>query len=503
MAIDYWRVNYENVSTKIVIDDYLQNYLIQVMDEESPYPNSEKLGLYLQNLKKDNGIISNIYIIDKTYHIIGTGDSDAIKSYVFDRISTAERNAGGVVWDSGYDTESLILFRNINNIQYNPNNSIGYLFIQINNDEVLQQFDRYRIHSNQRFSLKGRNDGFEVTEQAFFYNYYDNYKDLLHSEITIGNWYLRTWSDKTNSIEQTADLMGRLLLLVCIALVVSVLLCLIFTNEITKPIKKMKKTLEYYGTGDFSAKVEIRGHDEIASLGNVMNQMSEQISDLFDRVKKEENQRRKLELQTLVYQINPHFLYNTLDSINVLARQNGDQKVAEIVTDLSRLFRFGLNQGQEFIRVRDEILHVTYYLKIQEIRFEEQLKWTIDIDPQIMDVKMIKFVLQPLVENAIIHGIKSKDEAGMINITGRKVKEEIIFSISDSGEGMNWKKLQAVKTRITSETIQENSEGGFGLWNVHQRIRLCYGENFGLEISSKLGIGTCVEAKLPISEKEY
>ncbi len=493
-SINYWKSNCEDISTDIVTDLKLQDALLYVSDGGPS--ESEELTEYLRSKKKKNPIIKEIFIVDKTYDIIGTSDTTAVKSYIFDRISRSERNVGGAVWDSGYDTKSMILYRNINDIRYSPNDSLGYLFIQINNDEILQLFNSYRLYDNQKFSLKGNIDGFEVTEQGFFYNYYDNYINLLHSEIIMGDWYLRTWSEKSTAMEPAIKLLQQLAIILAIALTMAVLISLATTSKITRPIRKMRGVMELYGKGDFTAKVEIVGNDELSKLGDGLNQMSEQISELFDMVKEEESQRRKLELQTLVYQINPHFLYNTLDSINIIARQNKDIKVAEIVTDLSRLFRLGLHNGQDIIPVRDEIMHITYYLRIQEIRFSDQLKWKIQVDETIMNKNILKFILQPIIENAIYHGVKSKNEPGLITVTGYQKDNAIIFRVKDTGMGMDKELCSKVEKRLYQGSISESEEVGLGLANVNQRIRLMYSNNSGIFIKSKLGQGTTVEVRL-------
>lgn len=505
MSLEYWRKNCETISRQIVVDDVLQNYLLlsSINANANVDFDQNKLLSIVTNIAQDNPRFENVYIVSKDFDIVGTGESKEIKPYIIDRISTAERNAGGAVWDTGYDTKSMMLFRSINNYRYNPKESLGYLFLQINNSEVLQQFDQYRIHTNQRFSLKGNNNGFEVTERGFFYSYYDDYQDLLHSEISFLDWTLKTWSDKTDSMTSITLLINQLIRQSGIVFLISLVLCLFIANQITKPIKNMSETLSFFGAGDFSARVKVTGHDELSSLCIVINKMADQISHLFEQVKNESNQRKKLELQTLIYQINPHFLYNTLDSVNVLARINGDHEVAEIVTDLSRLFRLGLNHGKDFTSVRNEVMHVTYYLKIQNMRFENQISVNIDIDPDIMEIEIIPFILQPLVENAIIHGILPASRKGIIEITGRRVDNDVVFVVCDNGVGMTSSALERLRKRVSQNTIQEMSEDGFGLWNVQQRIRLSYGDNYGIIITSIPDVGTKVKVNLSIFKRRF
>lgn len=311
----------------------------------------EQAGGKLKEFSQDHDFIRNLYLVDGTYTAAGTDDPKKVRPYMIDRISTGERSAGGIVWDSGYDTGSMMLFGKI--VTEAAGEGPAYLFVQIENRHILELFSQFRLQNRQRFSLKGIANGFEVTEQGFFYTYYDNYKDLIHTELSLGDWQLRTWCDKTTIMGPSKELLEKLTLVLICSIAVAILASVWVADRITKPIKNIRETIEHYGV-DFSAKVDVLGRDEIASLAEILNQMSEQISGLFNRVKAEESQSRKLELQTLVYQINPHFLYNTLDSVNILARLNQDVKVAEIVTDLPRLFRLGLNHRREIMTVGEE-----------------------------------------------------------------------------------------------------------------------------------------------------
>ena len=429
----------------------------------------QKLEAWVRAAVKENDWICDLFLMNQAGEIVGAGEEEEkVRTYLIDRISTAERYAGGIVWDSGYNTTSMMVFGKVRTSAEEKRSA--YLFLQIDNAQILNLFNQFRLQNSQRFSLKGVRNGFEVTEQGFFYRYYDNYEDLLHYKL------------------------ARVLIA---ALVVSAGISILLADRITRPIQVMKETMARYGKGDFSAKVRVTGRDEIGDLGRLLNQMSEQISMLFFRVKEEEEQSRRLELQAMVYQINPHFLYNTLDSVNILARQNGDEQVAELVTDLSRLFRLGLHQGQDKVTVRDELMHVMYYLKIQKIRFADQLRWEMHVPSSLMEYKIMKFILQPIVENAIYHGVKSREGIGCIQIFAQEEEEYLLLIVEDTGEGMSQETLQQLKERMNREANdfdKENTgqEKGFGLWNVHQRIRLGYGVPCGVELSSEEGKGTRV-----------
>ena len=488
-AISFFREECEN-DLKEVLEDPEIWKMVQKFEQTSK---EENLKNWMETYADEHEKISNVYLITSSYKILEKSGSGKTRTYLIDRISTAERYGGDVVWDSGYDTESMMLFGKISS---GTEKNKAYLFFRIENSQILKLFNQFRFQNSQRFSLKGVTNGFEVTEQGFYYNYYDNYKELLHTEIMMDDWELRTWSDKAMILGPTRDMSAMMVKVTLAAWGLGIALSICIAQWITKPLKSMKRTLVRYGAGDFSARVPVKGKDEIAAFGHLFNQMAEQISDLVKRIKTEEDQRRRRELQTMIYQINPHFLYNTLDSVSILARRNKDAQVADIVTNLSRLFRLGLHQGRECVTVRDELSHVTYYLKIQKIRFEEYLDWKIEAPPEVLDYKTMKFILQPIVENAINHGIRAKGVPGYVGVSVRETEEDIIFTVSDTGNGMSPDAVRILRERIERKTIDEQQEQGFGLWNVNQRIKLYYGEEYGITIESVPEKGTNVSVRI-------
>lgn len=488
-AISFFREECEN-DLKEVLEDPEIWKMVQKFEQTSK---EENLKNWMETYADEHEKISNVYLITSSYKILEKSGSGKTRTYLIDRISTAERYGGDVVWDSGYDTESMMLFGKISS---GTEKNKAYLFFRIENSQILKLFNQFRFQNSQRFSLKGVTNGFEVTEQGFYYNYYDNYKELLHTEIMMDDWDLRTWSDKALILGPTRDMSAMMVKVTLAAWGLGIALSICIAQWITKPLKSMKRTMVRYGAGDFSARVPVKGKDEIAAFGHLFNQMAEQISDLVKRIKTEEDQRRRRELQTMIYQINPHFLYNTLDSVSILARRNKDAQVAEIVTNLSRLFRLGLHQGRECVTVRDELSHVTYYLKIQKIRFEEYLDWKIEAPPEVLDYKTMKFILQPIVENAINHGIRAKGVPGYVGVSVRETEEDIIFTVSDTGNGMSPDAVRILRERIERKTIDEQQEQGFGLWNVNQRIKLYYGEEYGITIESVPEKGTNVSVRI-------
>lgn len=489
-SIEYFREKCETTINMLQEDEEIHSSVAQwlLFDDE------ETLQECLRKKVNEWDFINNILIMKTSYEYVGAKELDQILPYMVDRISTAERYGQNCVWDSGYGPNSSFVFRCFNVSEAEKN---LYLFIQIANANFQSLFNRYRLQNDQRFSLKGITNGFEVTEQGFYYQYYDNYSQLVHTQIDIDDWQLKTWSEKTAARIVTKEFWVEMITIFLVLILLIILLSVIISKQVTKPIKEMQKVARQYSLGAFDAKVSVHGKDEIAELGNVLNNMSSQLLELISSVTEKERQSNYLELQTLIYQINPHFLYNTLDSINMLARKNDDIQVALMVTNLSGLFRLSLNRGRDVITVREEMMQVTYYLKIQKFRFEEQLDWNINFDDEILEYRMLKFIMQPLVENAIYHGIKSKNEYGKLTIRGYKDKNMLIFVIKDTGKGMDEDTLTKLYQRINEKKRDEKENRGYGIWNVNQRIKLYYGEQYGLQIDSIVDKGTSIYIKIP------
>ena len=227
--------------------------------------------------------------------------------------------------------------------------------------------------------------------------------------------------------------------------------------------------------------------------------MVSKIRFLMDRIYEEEKEKRSAELMVLQAQINPHFLYNTLDNLQWKAYDYDALEIAEMVEALSNFFRISLSNGQEFIPLSEEIKHIENYLFIQEKRYEDILKFTIDFDSSLSEITVIKLIIQPIVENAIYHGIKPKLSSGNIEVSVYEINDYVYISVYDDGVGMDEETLNELRASLNIK----NEKFGYGLYNVSQRIKLVYGENSGVEVSSTLGEGTTVLIKIPITNKEY
>ncbi len=240
---------------------------------------------------------------------------------------------------------------------------------------------------------------------------------------------------------------------------------------------------------------------EIDELSENFNDKIIRIKELIENIKTEQKNKKNTELWLLQSQINPHFLYNTLDTVVWMAEAGDSKKVVDMITALSSFLRIGLNNGKRFIRIREEIRHIESYLKIQKFRYEDILEYSIDIEDNLYDKRILKLLLQPIVENALYHGIKYKRSGGKISVKGYREKEKIILQVIDNGIGMDSTKLESLRYIIKNkpaDDIVKSSGESFGLYNVAERIRLYYGNEYGLNIDSTENIGTTVSIILPV-----
>ena len=234
---------------------------------------------------------------------------------------------------------------------------------------------------------------------------------------------------------------------------------------------------------------------DVKLLADSLNVMIEKIKTLIDNVMLEQMRLREAELEILQMQINPHFLYNTLDTIVWLAEAGQKEQVVSMVQTLSDFFRASLNSGKDIVSLEGECRHITSYLQIQQVRYQDILTYDVDIPEEIANCKIPKITLQPLVENALYHGIKNKRGKGRIVVTGRREKDKCVIRVEDNGIGMTKERLNQVRGGLTTKI--EDSNDFYGLYNVNERIRLKFGEEYGLSIDSVLQEGTCVEVWLP------
>ncbi len=269
--------------------------------------------------------------------------------------------------------------------------------------------------------------------------------------------------------------------------------------SITRPIRKLSEVTDQVAKGDLSVRFDARSGVEVNRLSDSLNTMIDKINELLEQVTTEQIRLRKAEFELLQTQINPHFLYNTLDTIIWLAEAGKQREVVGMVGSLSEFFRASLNQGKDIISIREELQHVKSYLEIQQVRYQDILKYEIQVPGELDKYLIPKITIQPIVENALYHGIKNKRGLGRIRVSGKEEEGGFAIQVEDNGIGINEERLCQVRDKIQYRTPAENDI--YGLYNVNERIRLNFGEKFGISIESVYGEGTVVSIHLPYGEE--
>ena len=272
-----------------------------------------------------------------------------------------------------------------------------------------------------------------------------------------------------------------------------------FSKSITEPIGKLCENVKQVGKGEFTIPNIKSNYKEIDELNLGIQNMSKKISMLFESIKREEEERHRVELQLLQAQINPHFLYNTLDTIVWLVEAEKSELAVDMLTNLSVFFRTILSKGKDIIRLEEEIRYTKSYLDIQQIRYQDILEYDINLPSELNNLLIPKLSLQPLVENALYHGVKEKRGKSKIKISCTKCENDIFLIVSDNGIGIKKEKLKSILNSLESYSMEKSEQVGFGLLAVNERIKLYFGKNYGVSISSKYGQGTV--AKVHICKK--
>lgn len=321
--------------------------------------------------------------------------------------------------------------------------------------------------------------------------------ELIQDDIQYYIYYQTRYMDKVTDTlqDQIKRFMVVCSVLIGVLIIVVAVSAVMIVSGIIQPISQLNQATEKIAQGDFNARAQADSEDEVAELAVSFNKMAGSMQSLIDKVKEDERKMRKADLRLLQEQIQPHFLYNTLDTIVWLIESNEPDEAVTMVVTLSDFFREILSKGKEFISIKEEEKHISSYLQIQEMRYRDILEYDIQLDQVIYKYQILKLTLQPVVENALYHGIKYKRAKGCIHIHGEKEGDIIRLTVRDDGVGMDEEELEQLRQQI--EKPCQETEKGFGLANVNERIHMYFGPEYGMKIQSQKGKGTTVEIVIP------
>ncbi len=311
------------------------------------------------------------------------------------------------------------------------------------------------------------------------------------------DWNLVTVIPYGEIVTKSQVLQKQILLIILLISTIAFLFAWLVAYSITRRISKLKNKMKAVQNGELNSIIETNARDEIGDLTRSYNYMIEKITELIDESYMAGIEVKNAELKVLQAQINPHFLYNTLDMINWLAKKNRPQEVEQVVNSLAMYYKLSLSKGREEVTIADELEHISYYVQIQDMRFPGKINLIIDIDEEITRFLILKLTLQPIIENAIHHGILKKSEKeGTIIIEGMVREGVIVLRVQDDGIGMSEDEI----LRLETSNYDYVRFGGYGVKNVIERIKLFYGEEYGLSYKSLNGNGTSVEIRIPAKE---
>lgn len=461
---------------------------------ESNYLDYEELYQSLLELVPESGkvsVLANAGLYDREYVITVSRRIRGFSSYIPNGILGIEISAKSLekLWDISQfkNGTSLWIFDENNHIVYHPE----------------QKWFGEPIKENMEQAVKDQSSGtftgeWEEEEMIFYYN-----------QSPDTNWTLVAMTPAEIIYEPLSGLRNKLIIALSASLLVALIISMAFAKSIVNPLRKIQKSMKQAEIGEWEVIEPLKGTDEISSVVTSYNIMIEKLSALVDDLYKAELKHHKIlyekqsiEFQALQSQINPHFLHNTLETVNAYAILNDQSEISEMAASLSQMFRYSV-RNLEIVTIQEEIDHVKNFLIIEKHRFQTTINIKFEIALELYMEEIVKLTLQPLVENAIHHGLRKQRKQGEVIIRVYMKASELFVDIVDNGSGITPDRLILIQNMLENKEYQEvDSIVGIGVSNVNRRIQIIFGEDYGLQITSIQGKGTNVRMKLPRNKQQ-
>ncbi len=457
--------------------------------------------------------ISGIYIIDNDGHVYTSKDSidhDALMSQPF--ISTIRINnqreiistphiadyASGL--SSSVKPYVISVIRRIQTIA-NPNNNI-YLLIDLYADSFISLLENVAQESAIPLSLK-LSDGTVLLSNTLYdtvieqtASIVDTPKNRINDQVTLHS-ILR---EKQIGIIVRNTLFGSWVF-GFILIIISFLAATFFSRRITQPLEQLRSAMEQVGKGDFNPNYPQIEYEDIKFLENGFRSMVKEIDTLMNEAILREKETREAELQSLQARVNPHFLYNTMDVMRGMAVSMGHTELAEMAHSLSRLFRYSIQGGgSELVSLKDELNALEDYIHIQRVRFGERIRYINSIPEQFLSAQVMKLTIQPIIENAFVHGLQSRDGEGVVSIDARQEGDDLRIVVEDTGEGMHPEKIAALNRILSEDPNPDNLWRYGGIENVNLRMKIVYGKRYGITVEAADTKGTRIVLTIPLRD---
>ena len=319
---------------------------------------------------------------------------------------------------------------------------------------------------------------------------------LVSTKLKDTGWTVAATIPYAVITQQTTNLLSIFLILCLLCAVIMVTVIIVQSGSFTRPILKLQKAMKTVSRGDMTVRIEDKRTDEFGELNEGFNRLVGELDQLITHISESKERENLAKYQMLQSQINPHFLYNTLESIRMMAVLRDEEEISEALISLSKLFRYCIRQGDRLVTVREELQQAKNYLFLQSLRYQERLQVIYQVDEQVLNRQMPKVLLQPLLENAFAHGLQDREETGVITITVGQAENGTSFAIHDNGCGIDSESLASIRLKL-----EEGTAESIGLANVNERLRLYYKSAEGLRIESTPGEGTTVSFTIPHNQR--
>lgn len=514
----------EDISTYMIFSDDFRKYMKNppIVNGKATQQELEESikGFNLFHLLSKN-YINSITLTGINGNELNMGEPINAKEGHWERV--ANEKAGGISWSYAYPIYSywsgqanvISMFRVINDIN-NINRKIGFVKIRLNEETLFQLInsgvpkelgstflldkeEKVVLHDNPKLFGKKYPDTRllkrvpkELKKTSFLYSFKGKRYLVATRVIERSGWTLVTMIDEGVILKDLRGIGYWIIVFVVLSMILGVIAVAGFYYTIIRPVLNLTDKTRQVEHGDFSVFVKVRSNDEIGRLEYRFNRMVETIQQLINTKYKLEIQQRDSELKALQNQINPHFLYNTLDMIRWTARMEQAMETSRLIELLSKMFRISLSKGKIWIPLKQEISYVESYLELQKKRMGKKLSYQLNSGEGVQDVLVIKQILQPLVENSIVHGFKGMKETGHIEMDSYLEDHDCVIDIKDNGVGIDAERFNRLLREGTAD-----EQTGFALFNVNDRLVTAFGINYGLTFIGHEGPGTWVQVRLP------
>lgn len=481
-----YEANRDNLRTIAIYNSYGSLMAAEPVASQKEDPDVTSQDWYKQAVEE----MENMHF--STPHIQNLFDDGSMRYYwvislsrAVDLTDNGDSQMGVLLVDMDYSSISRMLQ------QINASDNGQYYYLCDSSGEII-------YHPRQIQISEGIANENNDTESGYKDGVYDEMFEGEHRKVIVNTISYTGWklvgvipySTFTSGMLNMRYFVGMLMLLTAMMLVV---INRVVSVGISRPILRLNDSVREYEAGE-KPEIYIGGSLEIRHLGYSIQKSYEQIDSLMKKIVLEQNERRKSELDALQSQINPHFLYNTLESITWMIEGERNDEAAFMITQLARLFRISLSKGRTVITVADELQHARSYMNIQKIRYKNAFSVVFDVDQEVCSCCTVKLILQPILENAINYGVSGMDDCGEIRVTGRLEDGNVILSVTDNGIGMSEEQVALI---LTDSSRMHKRGSGVGLVNVNNRIRLLFGGEYGLTVESEPDEGTTVSVRIP------